>query len=251
MIGCIGGRVYEGLVGCPVHVWQTSDRMQKSSDESGLNWRHIGLRIALLRNRKRLSIRQVAGLAEVDKNTYLRLEAGKPIRRTSLERICAALGTTLGRQKLALAEPHRSFTVARAAHRRWETESPNGTLIQPLEFCSEEVRRDLAASSAYGGFNGFLDCELFGGTVVSSVIELFQPCTLRSFPGEEFLYCLLGPIVLDVGSDRTVLDTGDAVCLWAEEEHRASPAFPVTRGSKPPVLLSVRVDGVPRPKRVC
>jgi hypothetical protein len=197
----------------------------------------------LLRNRKGLSIRKLSSLAGVDKNTCLRLERGLPVRAASFERVCAALGTTPGRQSLALAEPHRSFTVSRANRRRWETDPEMMSLSDPQKYDSETRRLELGWSKECGGFNGFLDCELFGGILVSSLIELFVMSTLRSFPGEEFIYCLRGSILLLVGDEQVILDEGDAVSLWAIEPHRAGPLLPVGIGERPPLILSVRAAG--------
>ncbi|MBI1332589.1 MAG: helix-turn-helix domain-containing protein [Armatimonadetes bacterium] len=208
-----------------------------------IDWKSLGLRIGLLRSRKGLSIRKVADIAQVDKNTYLRLERGLPVRQESLEKVCRALGTTLGRQKLDLPGPQDAYAVSIAAERKWETDPDLMSLHSPTDLDDEARRLQLGWSGKCLGFNGFLACELFGGTIVSSIVELFGRCTLRSFRGQELIYCLRGSVVLSVGKDEVYLNTGDAVCLWAEESHTARPKHTVQEGRKPPAILSVRVEG--------
>lgn len=107
----------------------------------------------------------------------------------------------------------------------------------------DEVRMELGWSGTLSGFNGFLECELFGGNVVSSIIELFDLCTLRSFEGQELIFCLRGPVKVTINEEIAMLQTGDAICLWAEPFHQAAPGVPLERGTLPPQILSVRVEG--------
>ena len=207
----------------------------------------MGNRVSLLRYRKRATIREIAEQAGVDKNTLVRLEKGKAVRMETLTRICAALGTTPGRQFLELAGPDQSFRVSRAAERRWEKAPDLMSATDPAEeiakLCDAAHRWPFGWSGEQPGFNGFLDCDLYGGAVVSSVIELFTACTLRSFVGEELIYCLRGSVVLEVDSDKTQLDEGDAVCVWATKSKICGPALPVLPGQPPPLILSVRAEG--------
>jgi hypothetical protein len=87
-----------------------------------------------------------------------------------------------------------------------------------------------------------LDCELFGGSIVSSLIELFERSTLRSFEGEELIYCVRGRVLLEIRSEIVLLEPGDAASLWASCEHSCGPAEPVKVGQAPPMILSVRVE---------
>lgn len=190
-----------------------------------------------------MTVREVARQAEVDKNTYLRLERGQAVRLTTLERVCTALGTTPGRQMLELAKPSEWFTVSRAASRKWEAAPEKMRLDEPEDFDSEKNRLQFGWDGRHAGFNGFLDCELFGGALVSSMIELFEMSTLRSFVGEELIYCLRGPVRMLLGEESLELVEGDAVCLWADQLHRAGPTVPIVAGQRPPAILSVRLVG--------
>ncbi len=210
----------------------------------------MGKRLALLRQRKGLSIRDVAARAGIDKNTVLRAERGSAVRMDTFRRICVALETTPGRQMLDLAEPHERFRVSRVSERRWETDPDLMCVLDPgaqIEELSVPSRRWELGWGGHSGFNGFLDCELFGGTVVSSVIELFASCTLRSFNGEELIYCLRGSLILHVGDDQVTLNAGDAVCLWAAQPHSCVPDPPLRVGQPPALILSVRTEGAVLP----
>jgi len=187
-------------------------------------------------------IREIAAEAGVDKNTVVRVERGMPVRMETFRRLCAALGTSTGRQSLELADPSDSFRVSRAADRIWEKE-PERTSPEDMERLSiptERWRQGWAGEQ--GGFNGFLDCELYGGILVSSVIELFERSTIRSFHGEELIFCLRGQVTLQVNSTETKLLEGDAVCLKAIEPHWCGPTHAVKPGEPPPMILSVRVE---------
>lgn len=212
---------------------------------SGFDWPAIGTRIALLRSRKRLSIRKVAEIAQVDKNTYQRLERGLPVLPETFRRICFALGTTPGRQILPAPTANQPFAVSRSKSRKWESDPERMAFLNDSNLEDDEVRMELGWSGTLSGFNGFLECELFGGNVVSSIIELFDLCTLRSFEGQELIFCLKGPVKVSIDEEIVMLQTGDAICLWAEAFHQAAPGVPLERGTLPPQILSVRVEGQP------
>jgi hypothetical protein len=164
----------------------------------------------------------------------------------TFQRICVALGSSTGRQLLDLADPAETFRVSRASARKWQKAQDRTSTANPAgdiaKLSSSKQRWSLGWACEEAGFNGFLDCELYGGSVVSSVIELFERSTIRSFPGEELLYCLRGRVVLEVGGIETALEEGDAVTLWAQTPHFCRPESPVQIGSPPPMILSVRVE---------
>lgn len=213
---------------------------------STINWESVGRRLALLRERKGLSIREVATRADVDKNTVLRIERGLPVRYRSLNQICAALETSVGRQLLEIAEPDEGFRVSRANDRKWvraRARSKSGSnSLESNSFDDREARWKIGWSGLEPIFNGLIDCELYGGNIVASVVEVFGSIPRQKHAGEEFLFCLRGPVLVWVGRESLRLETGDAVCLWASASHSFGPAAPVGPKNAPALLLSVRAD---------
>jgi quercetin dioxygenase-like cupin family protein len=63
--------------------------------------------------------------------------------------------------------------------------------------------------------------------------------------GEEFVLCLRGSFYLTVGEERHLLGDGDAAMFWSGEPHQYEPAAPVKHGEEPPLVLSIRIDGLP------
>jgi len=205
-----------------------------------IDWVRVGHRIAHWRYGKGLSIRQVAAMAQVDKNTVLRLERGCKVRMESFQQICVALGTTTGRQLVELGQPNESYRVSRSEARRWEHTNSVDPMGEQMRLSSGPDRHRLGWEAPVSAFNGFLDCELHNGSLVSSLLEVFGAFPAHRHGGEELVYCIRGKVAVRVGSDEVELDQGDAICFWASEPHSFASTSPVLTGELPPLILSVR-----------
>lgn len=184
-------------------------------------------------------------VAGVDKNTVLRLLKGLPVRITSFNRICAALDTTMARQLLELAQPQERYRVSRARDRKWLKTRARTTAADLNRNLEVEIERwKLGWINGEPAFNGLVDCELFGGSIVSSVVEVFGPTEAQSHPSEAMVFCLRGKVRVTVGNRVTDLSEGDAIGFWASTKHSFAPAARLAVGQPPPLVLSIRVESL-------
>src|SRR5262245_24427433 len=85
---------------------------------SQIDWARLSRNVKAMRQVQGLTVRTVAEKAQVDKNTVLRLEKGRPVIFRSLERICQSIGSNVERELLRTRqEEHRA--VSRATDWLW------------------------------------------------------------------------------------------------------------------------------------
>jgi transcriptional regulator with XRE-family HTH domain len=204
----------------------------------------VGIRAKALRLNRGLSIRQLAKDAEVDKNTILRLESGKPVSERVLDNVCRSLGTiptglTMGTQDPVRIRVFRSDdTNWMSINQREEAKGhlPNYTVVPE----SSERER-------YGrlGFTcGFLmphSCTIADGKLLAAVFEVHHPRTRgHEHAGEEFLYCIRGPVRAMVGDEIHVLEQGDSISFDSSLPHNFERVLPPP--SPAPQVLSVWIE---------
>ena len=200
----------------------------------------VGQRLRRTRLRQGLSVRDLAGAAGMSKTSVVRLEAGEPVRPSTVLRACRALGLHVGRLADLSDEGTGPVAVHRLADDRWaDMADPGGPLLSAHRPLTPDERARAVADGASSPIN-ILRARLPEGRVSPSVLELYGPSELRSHVGEEFVYVLAGRVRLEVGGRAYELAEGEAMTFWSAERHRYAPA---DADAVPARLLSVRVDG--------
>lgn len=203
----------------------------------------LGARLRRARQRMGMSIRDLARMANVSKNSIVRLEAGGAPHVTTLLKVCAAMGIHVASVAKPGKDGHEIVAIHRKEDDRWFDltdfgAGPLGGLDRPLE---EAERRDMVEKGAKVPLL-ILRSRLDAGRLLPTVIELYQPSEARSHAGEEFVFVLEGKARINVGSESFELEQGESATFWSAEEHFYAPA----PGSPLPVkVLSLRIDDKP------
>jgi transcriptional regulator with XRE-family HTH domain len=208
----------------------------------------VGARLRDLRHARHVSIRALAKIAGVDKNTVLRVERGDPVSAKVLNSVCAALNTVLPQMT---APVHETSNVS-----HFKTSSDNWCIVfntlksksglpdftqvgDPVE------RQRLGGLGFVYGFMQNHECSIVNGMLQAAVIEVYEPYRIpATHPGEEFLMCLSGKVKVRVGEDSFVLSNGDSVTFRSDLPHNYEPIENDAAGSAPKILM-VWVEGAP------
>lgn len=194
----------------------------------------LGQRMLRARNYRGLSVRDLADLAQVSKNTVTRIEKGHPAQLDTLKLLARALRV---RWELLLDKEFNighAFVVHRHGEDRWfnldgfesvkttPEVDPQSREINP--FCI------LASRDETGRFH-------------PNVLHVNGPTVMRSHRGEEFAYVLEGKLAVVFDDRRIELEIGESIYFWAAENHRYEPAAPGERVR----VLSIVLDPAPVP----
>ncbi|AIE83683.1 cupin domain-containing protein [Fimbriimonas ginsengisoli] len=200
----------------------------------------LGGRLRRARLRMGLSIRDLAKMANVNKNSVVRMEGGGAPHVTTLLKVCVALGIHVA----SLAKPSGSenevVVIHRASDDRWYDltdfgAGPLGGLDRPL---SSQERAAMVKKGTKTPLL-ILTSRLESGRLLPTVIELYQASEPRSHVGEEFVYVLEGTATVTVGQNSFDLGCGESATFWSAEEHVYAPA---SEAPLPVRVLSVRID---------
>lgn len=187
----------------------------------------VGQNVRLLRRRRGASIRSLAGRAQISTNTLLRVERGLATTERARKRVAEALDVTMDR--LALPDCVQSVQATHPmAATQWIPYSDRRPLrakeLSGAYVNDPEERRRLGELKLVAAFVGVLRCALESGQMVGSLMEIYDgPDQSSRHPGEEFLHCLEGEILLRVGDSTLVLKSGDTTTFWADVEHSYEP----------------------------
>lgn len=200
----------------------------------------VGQRLRRARQRQGLSVRDVAAEAGMSKTSVVRLEAGEPVRPSTVVRVCGALGLHLERLADLSDQGDGAVAVHRRADDRWvdmadAASGPLGGEDRPLS----AAERAEAAADGVAVPLCLVRSRLPGGRVLPTILEVHAPSEVRSHPGEEFVHVLEGRLRLEVGTHVVELEAGESATFWSAEPHRYLPADPTA----PARVLSVRIDG--------
>lgn len=182
----------------------------------------IGSRLRRARLRKRISIRDLAALAKISKNSVLRLEQGLGTHGRTVHKVCTALDVDLSR----LADENDSLSEEPAVHLAsddvWvDLNNIFGPPLGPKGSVTPLQRKKLGRSGLSPLL--MLQSRLQEGLIRPSVIELFEATPTRAHIGEEFVYVLQGKVRIVVGSQAYDLGAGDSITFWSSEPHRYEP----------------------------
>jgi transcriptional regulator with XRE-family HTH domain len=183
----------------------------------------IGPRLARMRQRVGMSVRELASAAAVNKNSIVRLEQGGAPQPMTVLKICAALGVHVA----TIANPEPGDGEIVAIHRRQDDRwydladlSAGAVADRPL---TERERLDLADSGLQSPML-LLTARLESGQLIPNVIELYGRSERRSHMGEEMVYVLKGAARIIVGPQTFDLCEGECATFWSSEEHYYAPA---------------------------
>lgn len=215
------------------------------------NFALAGRRIRERRLKFRLSTKKLSQLAGVARQTVVRIEMGMPCTAMSLHRIRHALLLFTDQ----LRRPDREetkFALHRALNSRWTVSIPKGSYQKHVIDDDLIHVNDPAERKRLGGlglqpfFTAVLDSELPDGTMGQALMELHKPSWVDAHFGNEFVYCLRGPVQITVDGTPCILDVGDSITFDANMPHQYEPAFEV---KDDPALILVVVTMKPHEKR--
>ncbi len=195
----------------------------------------IGQRLLRARLHRELSVRDLADLAQVSKNTVTRAEKGMPIQAETLRLLAIALMVKPAELVDATFELTDTLRVARKETGRWfDVHAYTGSIAD-----SPELPHDPASWGS--GVLPF--CPLAsrdpGGKFNPNLLVLTQATDRRSHRGEEFVYVLQGSVRVAFDQRSVELSQGDSLYFWAGESHRYEPLDSEVR------LLSIVLDPFP------
>ncbi|MEO0559907.1 MAG: cupin domain-containing protein, partial [Bacteroidota bacterium] len=198
-------------------------------------------RLRRARLRLGVSIRDVASSAGLSKTSVVRLEAGEPVRTTTVRRVCEALGLHVGRLADLSDDGDGPAAIHRLEDDRWvDMADIGGGHLLGADRALNASERAQAVEEGVAVPICIIRSRLPGGRVLPSILELYRPSEVRSHPGEEFVHVLSGRARIEVGGEAYELAEGESMTFWSAEPHRYLPA---ESSEIPTRLLSVRVDG--------
>ncbi|AIE84438.1 XRE family transcriptional regulator [Fimbriimonas ginsengisoli] len=203
---------------------------------------------SMRRNRNLLgyTVRDLAELAGISKNTLLRVESGLPVQKATREKLCRALGMVPtdpasrrpGANEGAYYRLHTNADAvwyATKVNRNGEAESSTNERIgDPAE------RSRLGWYGLADNFGRPLRCRREGSRLIPFVVEVYRPSDITADPsGERFVYGLRGKVRVVVGEESFVLQEGEAATYDATQPNGLEPCDPVTPGHPAPLVLQI------------
>lgn len=195
----------------------------------------IGQRLLRARTHRELSVRDLADLAQVSKNTVTRAEKGMPIQAETLRLLAIALMIKPSELVSPTFELSDTLRVARKDQGRWfDVHAYTGSIADSPE---------LSANPSEWAAGVLPFCPLgsrdSGGKFNPNLLVLTHATDRRSHRGEEFVYVLEGSVRVAFDQRSVELEQGDSLYFWAGESHWYEPLAPQVR------LLSIVLDPFP------
>jgi transcriptional regulator with XRE-family HTH domain len=174
------------------------EAMQSSSQISADAEINVGRRLHDLRLQQGLSIRSLAELSGLNFNTLSLIENEKTSPNVN----------TLQQLAMALQVPIAAFFETASVHKDVVFQKFND---RPQAFFPQGVLEDLGEGLALGE--------------ATPLLMTLEPNTCSSVDaivhtGQEFVYCLEGSLVYQVGGDEYLLEPGDSIIFQAHIPHR-------------------------------
>jgi len=193
---------------------------------------------ALLRDmriRRGFTVRQVAEMAKISKTTLMKLEAGEPVRFKSRVKVCFALSIVPDHVTSSLTphEPADPIFCVRSGESSFRicytTDKAPRTLLDlaPVDDAAERKRL-----GALGFVSGYFSQIRNSRPDTQFAVQEIELCSkdgmkpwdgtkrvLHRHQGEEFVYCLQGPVSITVSGRIVTLETGDSAFFHGEEGH--------------------------------
>lgn len=212
---------------------------------AGSYFEAFGARIREIRQRAGLTVRETAAKAGVNKNTILRIEAGKPLRFSTMEKVCEALGIVPGTppsEGLSVRGQH--FAAHRSSKERWVCFALDDPLQPSRVYASKtlaspQARKTMGSQGAANMFMKRLGSHLPGGRLNAAIFEVFASSGwAKQMSGEAFVMVLQGALRFHVGEESFELSEGESAVFARDVLHMHEP---VGR-TLPAVMLYVQAD---------
>jgi DNA-binding XRE family transcriptional regulator/uncharacterized cupin superfamily protein len=197
----------------------------KKKERRDWDWDRIA---KLFRARRRLfgwTVDEVAELADVSRDTVMRVEKGKPCTERSLHALRSILSVFSA--QITTHDGHQEhFSVCTSEQVQWlasTNKDHKGRQVKDLDYsfvndADERLRR---ASLGYQKFfSGFIRSELADGIMNAGLMEIYQDSWVNCHYGEEFVYCLSGTAAVEVEGVSTILNPGDSIMFDAWKKHK-------------------------------
>ncbi|HVT14083.1 MAG TPA: helix-turn-helix domain-containing protein [Fimbriimonadaceae bacterium] len=213
-----------------------------------VDWASLANKLRTARMQHGLTHRELAKLSGVNRGTLMRMEQGHPCYMSTLEKVASALYLTadaLAHPALALTGP---FSI-QAKSKELIRYRPSAKFGHRLPEYSQDQLRDSAERTRIGGlglvscFEWVPDIALPGGKLRATLLELHGETPAAHHNGEELVHAVRGSSQVRLGHDTIVIHEGETATFWPDVTHSYMPAEPVAPGQRPPLLLSVRLDG--------
>lgn len=198
----------------------------------------IGQRVRRLRQQLGLGLRDLAALADVSKNTLLRLEQGQSVHLSTLRSVCRALKVKPG-QLVAMEQDSSLIAVHLTDDDKWFDMNTFTHFQQSRQLTPEEI--ELARNDGEVIPFNIIWARFSNGRFNPNEIMLFHPTRPRSHRGEEFVYVLDGAIEVVLASRTVALQQGESALFYAAEEHHYRPVGE----QRPARVLSIVFDPFP------
>lgn len=187
----------------------------------------IGARIREWRLKFGLSTQALADRAGIARYTLIRLEAGKPSRRETIQKVRKALGLFGDHMR----RPYEAgpFAVHRAKESHWSVSIPKAEYQKrivdddPYHVDDPAERARLGSLGFQPFFTSILGSTIAGGVCHPGLMEFYRDSWIDRHFGEEFVYCLKGRITIEVDGVPCTLDEGDSMTFDATLPHQYLP----------------------------
>ena len=211
--------------------------LQELVDQAGLDV--IGHRIRRLRTRQNYSIRDLADIAQVSKNTLLRLEQGHPTHLSTIVAVCKALKA----KPSSIVGPETPHASIRACHTK-----DDYVWLDMNNFLGSGLDKPLDAEKVSQNTLGpevtpfaLLQSKMKDGVFNPNVILLTKPTPRRSHRGDEFVWVISGTLRVVFDDQEITLAEEESCMFWASEMHHYEPAVE----GQAVKVLSIIIDPFP------
>jgi DNA-binding XRE family transcriptional regulator len=216
---------------------------------SEIDFKLAGYRVRERRIDLGLTTQQVAEQAGVARFTVVRLEKGLRCHLKTLAKIRGAVRLFTDQMLRPVGDP-LNCSIQRASDLKWSVSKSKSTyqrqVIEDDRFHvnDEAERKRLGTLELQPFFTAIFQSELPRGRTSQALMEFYQPSWVDQHFGEEFIYCLRGPVTIRVEDVPQRLETGDAMTFDATLPHQYEPSEPI--GPKdPPALILIVVTKAP------
>lgn len=210
----------------------------------------IGHRLRQVRHAAEMTVRDVAAKVGIDKDTVVRIEAGKPVRESTLLKVLEAFGI------LNLASEFTSggsiegkgFAVHLPQDDSWYRvrfegeETPSPAVGEP-GYQKAAERRSLAEHKFADQFLRRLRSEIPHSPMKAAVLEVYGPGGWASqLSGTALIYVISGMLRFFHGDDVIEIPTGGSVQFDRTIPHRHEATVSMPSPELPVVILYVQHD---------